>query len=161
MQGSELALGQHYILKDRISISAYCVFCGKHMQLSTSLQKFCSETCRTSFKQSISDLRRRKRNEYQRNFRKERYKTEVKHMEKAKCPKCKQIGYLVRYTVKNKNNHNVVSIYETMRHQITQGGRSILKGQCYIRSVPLTEGSSAVQEGEISPSISAMNNSHF
>lgn len=118
------------------TISAYCLFCGKPMRLASSVQRFCSSVCKDSFNNKITALRKRKRNEYQKQFRMSSYKTQVKHVEKVVCPKCKQQGYLVRYTVRNVKKGRTVSVYETVRHQITLQGKSVLKGQCYIRSLP-------------------------
>ena len=116
---------------------AHCLACGKSMVLNRANQKFCSDACNVSFQLKISKFRRLKRNEYQKSFRKVRYKTEVKHLMKVECPKCNQFGYLVRYIVRNRESRSIVSVYETVRHQITKDGHSILRGQCYVRSVPL------------------------
>ncbi len=106
------------------------------MRLANSLQRFCSDDCKDSFNDKIAEWRKKRRNEYQKQFRTSSYKTHVKHVGKVACPKCRRQGYLVRYTIRNMKNGRIVSIYETVRHQITQQGKSILKGQCYLRSLP-------------------------
>jgi type II secretory ATPase GspE/PulE/Tfp pilus assembly ATPase PilB-like protein len=118
------------------AINAFCLYCGKSMRLTSSLQRFCSDSCKNSFAERISELRKKRRNEYQKHFRTSSYKTQVKHVEKVICPKCSNQGYLVRYTVHNVKTGRTVSVYETVRHQITKQGKSVLKGQCYIRSLP-------------------------
>lgn len=121
------------------TIPAFCQYCGKPVRLSSSLQRFCSEACKDSFNNGILDLRKKKRNEYQKQFRSTSYKTQVKHLRKVVCPKCNQEGYLVKYTVRNIKTGRTVSIYETVRHQVTIQGKSILRGQCYVRSLPREE----------------------
>ena len=117
------------------TVSAFCQNCGKKMTLSSSSQTFCSSSCKTDFEQRIGTVRKARRNLYQKQFRKTKYKTEAKHMMKISCPKCGETGYLVRYSVKNKETGKVVSFYESVRHQITKDGKSVLSGQCYIRSL--------------------------
>ena len=117
------------------SIFGFCQNCGTRMSLSGSLQRFCSPICKEEFGRRIATLRKARRNVYQREFRRTKYRTEAKHIMKVTCPKCNTPGYLVRYTVKNKESEKVVSAYETVRHQFTRGGRSLLSGQCYVRAV--------------------------
>ena len=45
----------------------------------------------------------------------------------------------MRYTVRNRETERIVSMYETVRHQVTEGGKSILRGQCYLRSIAKDE----------------------
>ena len=116
-------------------VTAYCQNCGKKIALTSSIQRFCSPLCKEDFDQRIGSIRKAKRNQYQRQFRHNKYKTESKHVMKISCPKCGESGYLVKYTVKNKETGKVVSSYESVRHQITRDGRSVLSGQCYIRSL--------------------------
>ena len=121
--------------QELLTVSGFCQNCGKNMTLSSSLQRFCSPDCKKDFEQRIGTVRKARRNLYQKKFRKSKYKTEAKHMMKISCPKCGDTGYLVRYTVKNKETGKVVSFYESVRHQITKNGKSFLSGQCYIRSL--------------------------
>ena len=127
------------------------------MRLASSFQRFCSDHCKDSFNDKITALRKKRRNEYQKQFRTTSYKTQVKHVEKVICPKCQQQGYLVRYTVRNVKTGRTVSVYETVRHQITQQGKSILKGQCYLRSLPRGGGSDSTLDlkSEVRKSLSA------
>ncbi|MHB1867986.1 MAG: hypothetical protein ACYCPP_03475 [Nitrososphaerales archaeon] len=118
-----------------VLILGYCQNCGSKISLSISLQRFCSPNCKEVFGQRIATLRKARRNIYQREFRRTKYRTEAKHVMKVMCPKCNTPGYLVRYTVMNKETERVVSTYETVRHQVTRGGRSLLSGQCYIRAI--------------------------
>jgi len=116
-------------------VTAYCQNCGKKIALTSSIQRFCSPVCKEDFDQRMGSIRKAKRNQYQRQFRRNKYKTEAKHIKKIFCPKCGEAGYLVKYTVKNKETGKIVSSYESVRHQITRDGRSVLSGQCYIRSL--------------------------
>ncbi|HXQ92131.1 MAG TPA: hypothetical protein VN739_03935 [Nitrososphaerales archaeon] len=116
-------------------VTAFCQNCGKKITLTSSIQRFCSAVCKDDFDKRIGHVRRAKRKLYQREFRRNKYKTEAKHVMKISCPKCGEIGYLVKYSVKNKESGKVVSSYESVRHQITRDGRSVLSGQCYIRSL--------------------------
>jgi hypothetical protein len=120
-------------------VEAFCQNCGAKMTLSSSLKRFCSEGCKKDFDERVGPIRRAKRNLYQRAFRKARYRTEAKHVNKTVCPKCGESGYLVRYTVKNRETGNVVSSYESVRHQLTREGKSVLAGQCYIRSLNIEQ----------------------
>ncbi|MHB1907892.1 MAG: hypothetical protein ACYCQJ_03350 [Nitrososphaerales archaeon] len=117
------------------SLRAFCPNCGTSIQLTNTSQRFCSEKCKAEFDNQLASIRKKRRNAYQKQYRSTRYKTEVRHIKKILCSKCNEIGYLVRYTVKNRESGNTVSIYETVRHQVTINGKSILKNQCYIRSL--------------------------
>lgn len=114
----------------------FCQMCGKSIRLENQIQRFCSNSCKNDYQTQMKSVRKRKRNSYQKRFRRLKYRTEVRHIQRVICPKCEQTGYLVRYIVKNKETDNIVSSYETVRHQVTERGKSILKGQCYIRSLP-------------------------
>jgi hypothetical protein len=120
-------------------VDGFCQNCGSKMTLTSSVQRFCSEGCKKDFDERLSPIRRAKRNLYQREFRKVRYRTEAKHIAKTVCPKCGESGYLVRYTVKNRETGKVVSSYESVRHQLTREGKSVLAGQCYVRSLNIEQ----------------------